>query len=227
MHVYLDIETIPATMTEAEARAMVKVPGNIKKPETMARHIDSNWKKVVERTSLDPHRGSVFCAVVGTDQDDSVEVFRLDDSGCEETLLRQLGACLLRQRSKMADAEGAPTLVGWNSEGFDLPWLWRRAVLHGVSSLCEVIPHGVRGREGWRSLDLMAYWAGTNGYGSGRYVKMAEVCDFLSIDCPPNGSSVAGWYQAGELDKIVQHCCDDVLAMREVWNRVQLASLPF
>jgi len=224
MHVFIDIETIPATMTEAEARAMVKVPGNIKKPETMARHIDSNWKKVVERTSLDPHRGSVFCAVVATLEGEPA-VFRLDECAGEADLLRQLGAHLGDLRRSCA--EDTPTLVGWNCDGFDLPWLWRRAVLHRASLLVEIIPHGLRGRDGWRSLDLMAYWAGTNGYGSGRYVKMAEVSAFLGIDCPPNGSSVAGWYQAGELDKIVQHCCDDVLAMREVWDRVQLASLPF
>jgi len=224
VHVFIDIETIPATMTEAEARALVQVPGNYKKAASIQRYIDENWPEVVARTSLNPHRGSVFCAVVATLEGEPA-VFRLDECAGEADLLRQLGAHLGDLRHSCV--EDTPTLVGWNCDGFDWPYLWRRSVMHRASLLVEIVPHGLRGRDGWRSLDLMAYWAGSNGYGSGRYVALLEVCNFLGIDCPPNGSSVAEHYRAGDLDWIVEHCKADVRALQQVWDRVQFAGIPF
>ena len=126
------------------------------------------------------------------------------------------------------DSKEDITLVTWNGDGFDLPWLWRRAVMHRGSLLADYIPHGERGRLGWRSLDLMKYWAGSNGFGSGAFHKMAAVADFLGIECSPvDGSAVAGLYREGKVDEIVQHCVDDVAALRSIHQRISTASLPF
>ena len=178
MYVYIDIETIRATMTEAEARALVKVPGNIKKPESIQKHIDKSWPAVIERSSLHPMQGSILCVVMAAG-DGAMKVIRrdlygtdgtasLDSDGlpllCDEgDMLRGLGYHL---QALTDDSKEDITLVTWNGDGFDLPWLWRRAVMHRGSLLADYIPHGERGRLGWRSLDLMKYWAGSNGFGT-------------------------------------------------------------
>ncbi len=224
MFIYIDIETIPATMTEDQARSLVKVPGNIRKPESIAKHIAKSWPSVIERSSLDPHQGSIFCVVVAAG-DSEPESFDVITCKGEQGLLQAVGYHLQGILEKTTED---CTLVTWNGDGFDLPYLWRRSVMHRGSLLADIIPHGERGRRGWTGLDLMRFWAGTNGFGSGAFHKMATVAGFLGIPCSPSsGADVAGMYRDGELNSIIIHCLEDVNALRAIHQRILGASLPF
>lgn len=73
-------------------------------------------------------------------------------------------------------------LVGWNSNGFDVPFLVRRSWFHGV-----VVPESVRDKTGRylssTFVDLMQLW----GCGAREYEKLDTVCRWTGIGGKPDG----------------------------------------
>ena len=104
MLLFIDIETIHSTsMTEEQARSLVKVPANYKKPESIDAYIDAHWEETRDRTALDPHAGSILCVGLATEEGEP-EVFLVEDRR-EGDMLRQLGRRILElQREHHTDA---------------------------------------------------------------------------------------------------------------------------
>lgn len=110
-------------------------------------------------------------------------------------------------------------LCGHNIKEFDIPFLCRRAMVHGLK-----LPNLLRiaGYKPWQVhhlLDTMEMWK----YGDYKhYTSLDLLCHVLGIDTPKgdmDGSLVSAAYWDGEIDTIRSYCCQDVIATAQVYMR--------
>ena len=226
MFVYIDIETIPSQRNESKERAASKVapPANITKAETLAKWEaekrpsleEAEWRK----TSLNGGWGELCCVCWAVEDGPVEEAVRPTAGDSEAALLATLFDGL--QDAQKA-YRGAPVMwVGHNITGFDLRFLWQRAVVLGVSP-GRIKLHKDAAPWSGRVIDTMHEWGGRRDF-----VKLTELCEVLRIDVGHedtiDGSQVWDRYQAGDFETILTHCRADVARVREVHKRIQIAA---
>lgn len=221
---FLDIETIPAQTDEAKARiaAAVKPPGNLKKADSIAA-----WEKeskptaideAVAKSSLNGAYGHVCC--IGWAWDDG------DPSSLSWSPVRTDGrydseADLLHgfvDTMAMAPPYIRPQIVGHYVAGFDIRFLWQRAMVLGIR-MPVWFP---RDPKPWSSevFDTMAAWAGARDT-----ISMDNLCAALGIPGKDDidGSMIAEMFAAGRHDEISSYCRDDIQRTRRVYRKMQIA----
>ncbi|MFO1268570.1 MAG: hypothetical protein U1F25_13745 [Rubrivivax sp.] len=133
--IYIDIETIPGQAAELreEIAATIKPPANYKLADSIAKWEAEHKAPAAEKawldTALDAAYGQVVCVSMAA-ADDEPTTYVASDLGpnAERKLLSEVFAALERQYGGTHGLK--PVLVGHNLIGFDLPFLWRRAVVH-------------------------------------------------------------------------------------------------
>lgn len=123
-----------------------------------------------------------------------------------------------------------PILVSWNGNGFDLPVLHYRALLHGISAPTYWdVGHfdsnskwsNYLARFQWQHIDLMDVVAGYQARSVAPLDDIAKLCGFpgkLATD----GSAVLELYQADKVQAIRDYCETDVLNTYLVYLRFEL-----
>jgi predicted PolB exonuclease-like 3'-5' exonuclease len=168
----LDIETIPNAamvpfLPEPEISKVLKDPAKIAAARAEAK---------LEQTSkmaLDPMTGRVCaCALVGVDGADdfsSVAVATGTDDECELALLAMIFTALGRKDAR---------IVTYNGMGFDIPFLYKRAMILGL----QLGEYGAPPMTAWtkrystdRHCDLMKVWTGWDN----KYEKLDNVANMV------------------------------------------------
>ena len=148
--------------------------------------------------------GRIIC--IGCSYDSDVVTF----DGDEQSILKGFSVHIL---NRMASILSPLVFVGWNISGFDLPWLWRKAIQYNLKDLRRCIPKDNR----TLYIDLMKIWAADYK----DYVSLDNCAKFLNIPHETEkGSAVFDWWQAGELDKISEHCIKDIETSMQIYNRL-------
>ena len=122
-----------------------------------------------------------------------------------------------------------PTLVSWNGNGFDLPVLHYRALLHGIEAPRywengdedrAFRYNNYLGRFHWRHVDLMDVLA---GYQPRAVARLDEIATMLGFPGKLGMSGADVWpqYRAGNLRWIRAYCETDVLNTYLVYLRFQ------
>lgn len=209
--VTLDIETIPSQSPDllAKFREDVKPPGNIKKPESIARWMEESAggaaSERVAKTSFDPAYGHI-CTIGWAVDDDEPMTAHASEVGQEADLLRAFFGSF--------NAFHRLTFVGHNVRSFDLRFILCRAVVLGV----RVPLSFPRDPKPWDKtvFDTMLAWSGARGT-----ISMDRLCEALSLPGKDgfDGSMVAQAWLDGEHGRIAEYCADDVRKTREVWRR--------
>lgn len=220
--IYFDIETLPAIdWTDARISAHIEasVPKNLKKAETIEKWKETKGQEKFHKTGTDWRHGRVLCISAGID-DLPIETVWADYRTGDAVDCDEVEAKLIENFEAMLDARlhtaGRHTAdwVGHNIIGFDLPWLYYRALKYGVDKLARLMPFIKFDR---RIYDTQQRWLGPNYSGN---VKLDDICTYLGLltkeDSGMHGSEV---YQAW-LDKrdeeIRLYCEDDVERLRQV-----------
>jgi len=166
------------------------------------------------------HRIVAISAVLSTRDD--LHIFTLgDESASEKEIV---------QRFFDGVARYSPDLVSWNGQGFDLPVLHYRALLHGINaerywetgdSDREFRYNNYLSRFHWRHLDLMDVLSGFN---PGARASLDNTATLLGLPgkLGMSGDKVWDKYLAGELTAIRDYCETDVLNTYLVYLRFQL-----
>jgi hypothetical protein len=207
---FVDIETLPAG--ELIKPETLECPGNISKPETIAKWYAEKApllaKEQYLRMALDSMAGKIFC--VGWHCDGQGGVISAEDEFHTiyefEALVKQI---MDRYRISVP-------FVGWNARAFDMAWLWRKAVQYRCVYLRDAIR---RDRHRGNVIDLMEVWQADFK----DYRKMKDVAAFLGIEDRSggiDGSQVYDLYQAGEYEKIREYCMGDVLTVRDIYRMI-------
>ena len=153
---------------------------------------------------------------------DRLKVWSLGEEGSSEAeLIERFFAGLERY---------APTLVSWNGNGFDLPVLHYRALLHGVSAPrywetgeedASFRWSNYLNRYHYRHTDLMDV---LSGYQPRAGARLDEIATMLGLPGKMGMSGAQVWerFQAGDIAGIRDYCETDVLNTFLVYLRFEL-----
>lgn len=224
MNIYLDIETLPSESDEIREQiaATIKPPGNLKKAETIVSwNLDEKplaIEEAVKKTSFDGTYGRILA--VGFAIDDADPVCEID---ADELHLLQLAfgaiasACSRDQRGY--EVEGEAVIVGHNVSGFDLRFLWQRAVINGLK-LPKSLKVAAKSKPWDKTIgDTMQMWNPDRE----RRISLDKLCKALGVPTSKgelDGSKVYEFYKAGRLEEIRAYCKADVVAVRECYRKL-------
>jgi hypothetical protein len=222
MNLYLDIETLPDPKFKEDIR--VSPPGNMSKPETFQKWkeeceqaaIDAEFKKL----GLDGTRGQIFCIAWAID-DEPVESVTAQQSSEPSTLDERamLNSFLLSLKEGFYSTPGRPETIKWVGHyitGFDLRFIWQRCVVNKVRPSIT-IPYDAKP---WSDnvFDTCSQWKGSSS-SSG---SMDAICKAFGIQGKGDmdGSKVYDEYLAGNYQKIIDYCKNDVERVRQIHKRM-------
>lgn len=221
MNIYMDIETIGTEDQSVidEIASSIKPPGNIKKAETIATwEAEEKPKAIAEavaKTSFDGGLGHIIC--IGYAINDSpAQTITGKESWIISEFFRTVkeAAQVLHQTSI---THTLPKFIGHNIVGFDLRFLWQRAVCLNIARPA-LIPFSAGP---WSAAigDTMLMWNPERE----RRTSLDKLCRILGVPSPKgelDGSKVWDYYRAGRLDEIADYCRGDVASTRECYQRM-------
>jgi predicted PolB exonuclease-like 3'-5' exonuclease len=219
---YFDIETIPSQLPGIldEFKAAVTAPGTYKKPESITEWLKENRDAEGEaawlKTSFDGGLGHVVCVGFALN-DEPAQCYTVpaDTHG-----VRDEEAMLLQDFfSVVTDAGSGTRFVGHNLIGFDLPFLWKRAMVLGVKPPWTF----PRNPKPWSELvdDTMLMWDSTQRAGG----SMDRLCRLLGIPGKGDmdGSKVWPMVRDGRIAEVAEYCKGDVDRTRQMHKRMTFA----
>ena len=216
---YFDIETIPSQDPEvrAEIRSAVTAPAKYSKPESIAEWLaanrdaegDAQWLK----TSFDGGAGQCVCIGFAVGDGRAYAYSVTDLSRDAETKMLQDFFCAL------TDA-GHVQLVGHNIIGFDIPFLWKRAMILGVKPPFNF----PRSPKPWSELvcDTMTLWDSQQRSGG----SMDRICRLMGIPGKGDFSGADVWpaIERGEFRRVADYCKGDIERTRAMHKRMVFAA---
>jgi 3'-5' exonuclease len=168
-HLFLKITTIPCQRHSIldDLRSKVTAPAKLSNADSIKKWLEDNREAAAQealiKTSYDGSLGEIISIAWAFDND---EVRCVDRSLniCESVLLDQFFSGLQEDvlRSPNSSDRYAARIVGHNILGFDLRFLFQRAVIHSVQPPFD-LGHDNRYNNS-RVYDIMVAWAGFNKY---------------------------------------------------------------
>jgi predicted PolB exonuclease-like 3'-5' exonuclease len=219
LEIFLDIETLPCADPDliAELTSGIRPPGSMKRADTIAKWEAEERPQAVAdaiaRTSLDGAYGRV-CAIGWAVGDDDPKVL----VGPEREVL---DAFLGEVQLVLQPEDGRPQVAKWighNLAGFDLPFLRKRCVIHGLRPPLQLLD-AMHFRP-WNEAiaDTMLMWDSDRD----KRISLDRLCKVLSIPSPKadgiDGSQVAALFAAGEYERLGEYCSADVVAARRCYR---------
>ncbi len=209
MHnLFIDIET---RKSDECPDYIIEAPKNYSNPKTIANYIANKRAEMWGKTALDEMHGEI-CSIAWAFDD--MEPLAVSGEN-EEALIRHFWKYAREYFKDNRTGEVLKSKVQWvthNGIEFDIPWLWIRCVKYGID-LKKVMPDK---RDVY---DTMKKW---NPYKWKVYYKQSDIIEALGGDKSyEDGSMVQGWYDAGDLRKIMDYNKKDIEELRTIYNKLQ------
>lgn len=174
------------------------------------------WRK----TSFDGASGHIAVIGIGLGDEEPGAFYSEDWANDEARVIRSAFECIADSYSAHSDRR--PVFIGHYITGFDLRFLFQRAVVLGIKPP-SIIPFHARP---WDDsvFDTMTRWAGHNGS-----VKLDALCQALGIPGKNgmDGSQVWDAVRDGRIADVAEYCRGDVRITREAHRRMTFAVAPF
>lgn len=208
-----DLESLPlaSSLAEPYPEEDRDPPANYKSDDAIARWREKDkaaWAEArVKECSLNPRLGRV-CAI-GYAEDGGVEARVAPSEAGEGLVLENFWSRVAANR----------TIIGWNSHGFDLPFLITRSMLLGIQPP-QGITNYLRRYSYQPHFDVkMALLNWPSGYAKGN--GLDEWAKAFGLEGKSgHGSEVYGMAERGEWDKIGEYAADDARLTWELAKRV-------
>lgn len=218
MNVFFDIETIPCQLpgVKDELATAVQAPAQYKKPESIAEWLRENRATEAEaawlKTSFDGGLGHV-CVIGWAVDDEPAQTLSINGIEDEASLLR-LWFGVLADRYRATDT---PHFIGHNIIGFDLPFLWKRAMVLGVKPPI-FFPRNPSKYRSESVQDTMLLWDSEQRHGG----SMDRICKLMGIPGKGDidGSKVWPMVAEGRINEVADYCAGDVTRTRAMWQRM-------
>lgn len=221
MNLFIDIESIPSQLpwVRDDLRAAVKPPATYKKAESIAEWMKENAEREAEeawlKTSFDGGVGQIVCVAWAIDDAEPTSLQVRGLGAAEEAAM--LAALFNAMHIAHSTSGTRPVLIGHNHVAFDIPFLWKRAMVHGIKPPLWF----PRNPKPWADsvVDTMLLWDSTQRAGG----SMDRLCKILGIPGKDGmtGADVWPMVQAGRLDAVSAYCRDDVERTRALWRRME------
>lgn len=242
MRIFIDIETMPTVDPEiiADIRASIQPPGNYSKPDSIKAWMDTKGEQAaleaIGKTALSAEDGSIIAIGIATDDSDPRVLIRVPSADSDKNLLEAFYQAVHDLLTEASLARGddpdraiftpEPWWVGHNITGFDLPFLWKRAVIHGITPMQSfALPAPGDLRHGRGCFDTMIAWAGLRGT-----ISLSRLTRVLGLPDPKtNADGISGrnafeFWERGDLETVRRYCAADVVAARAVFHRLEAAA---
>ena len=150
-----DVETIP------NPEAIDKLPppkaktARLVDPTKIAKAIDDAREKQIEEAGLDPVSARVLAAGMVVDGAKQCKVLSDMTDDAEVEILEWILANLAKEDSRV---------VTFNGKGFDLPFVYKRAMILGVKHKAPPLPVFMKRYDTTRHVDMMQVWADNNSH---------------------------------------------------------------
>lgn len=205
---FIDIETVPGP--EYPTLDDVLAPGNYKDPAKIQAYKKEKLEEVYRKQALDSMQGQILCIAWALD-DDPMQSLCMDTFS-DGYLLGSFASELL----DLPISLDSLIWVGHNIRTFDLSWLWRKALKHGLYTFAKHIP---RQKGDKRIHDTLEMWAADYR----DYVSLDAIAQFLGLPGKDgNGSDVFDMWQERRLEDIAAYCREDVELARKVYRVICL-----
>lgn len=214
--IYLDIETVPSQLPgiREEFAAGITAPAQYKKADSIAAWLAENREAEAEaawlKTSFDGGLGQCVCIGFALDDEPAISYAVPSLDMADERRILQDFFCLV------TDIGAGAHFVGHNLIGFDLPFLWKRAMVLNVKPPF-VFP---RNPKPWSELvtDTMLLWDAQQRHGG----SMDRICRLLGIEGKGDmdGSKVWPMVQEGRMAEVAAYCRGDVERTRAMHKRM-------
>ena len=206
---FLDIETIPTDLDWVidDLRANIKPPAQYKKPDSIAEWMEANAEQAladaIHSTGLDGSYGRITCIGYAFD-DEPVQTVGTHLQMTEHTILADFAADI--------NSRKITKIVGHNIIDFDMEFLKKRAIIHGVKIELPFLAS----KYDSVFFDTMTKWSAQ------KRIKMDKLARVLGIKgkSDVDGSMVWDMHQRGEHQAIADYCADDVRMVREIYKRM-------
>ena len=206
---FLDIETIPTDLDWVidDLRANIKPPAQYKKPDSIAEWMEANAEQAladaIHSTGLDGSYGRITCIGYAFD-DEPVQTVGTHLQMTEHTILADFAADI--------NSRKITKIVGHNIIDFDMEFLKKRAIIHGVKIELPFLAS----KYDSVFFDTMTKWSAQ------KRIKMDKLARVLGIEGKGDvdGSMVWDMHQRGEHQAIADYCADDVRMVREIYKRM-------
>lgn len=170
------------------------------------------WRK----TSFDGASGQLAVVGIALDDAEPVTFYSEDWASDEAKVLRSAFELIADSYTPQSDRR--PVFVGHYITGFDLRFMFQRAVVLGIKPPA-IIPFHARP---WDDavFDTMTRWAGHNGS-----VKLDALCAALGIPGKNgmDGSHVWDFVRDGRIGEVATYCAGDVRMTRAAYRRMTFA----
>ena len=217
MIVSLDIETIPNVAMLDKLPEPECTDSRIKDPAKIAANIAEKKAAAVEKMALDPLYGRVLCVAVVGEGPEGLSNCPILPEANDDTE-RKLIQWLFEEHLNNPELR----LVTWNGNGFDLPFIYRRAMALGVSPKHFGAPPlsvWVQRYKTDRHIDMMQAWGGAGGKD---YTKLDAVARALlgESKCEIDVTTFADMMKTQEgRDEIVKYCIQDTALVMKIYER--------
>jgi len=115
------------------------------------------------------------------------------------------------------DIKNYDQIIGYNSRGFDCPFIIFRSMFHKISPTKNLMPNRYYSNQHLDLYDQLKF------YGAFRGFSLEVWCNFLGIKNPKDegvsGLVVNELFEKGEYKKIAEYCMRDVIATRDLYER--------
>ena len=172
---------------------------------------ETAWRK----TAFDATRGQI-CVIGFSFDGEEPESLQIKEPEDEARILRTFFE-RLAIRYKATNMR-RPIFVGHNLVNFDLPFIYRRAVILGIQppAFLPINPSPYNEYV----FDTMLQWAGSKGR-----ISMQNLCEALGIpgketDGDIDGSKVTDFYLNGQIDDVAKYCRGDIRRTRAMYDRL-------
>lgn len=197
----LDIETIPADGDKIDT--LKKLWEEIKKKNVAnGKKIENDFETFFRNTSFQGEFGRILCISYAID-DEKVECL----VGDEKTMLKDFWEM----------ARDVNQFIGHNIMEFDLRFIYKRSIIHGVKPSRDLSFARYRSEPIYDTMKEWDKWAAAG-------VSLHRLTTALGVTSPKeegiDGSKVYDYYLAGKVDEIVEYCKRDVAATRAVYKKM-------
>ena len=207
-----DIETIPNTAMISRLPEPEVKTGNLKDQAKIAEKIEEAKKAQIEKMALSPLWGRVCCWCVN-DGENTTGSCITEESNDEETAVIERAFQILATSGK---------IITYNGTSFDLPFLYRRAVILGIDPGEFDMPPLSDMHKRYDNdshLDLMQVWCGFGQF---------EKLDILSALILDDHKVEIDFHDFPELikteegrNRILTYCSHDVELTHQLYNRIK------
>lgn len=221
----------PSTLTKEQAAADLGMtdPSEIKftsKDSMLAKWVERFREEKSEdvaqeeyrKTSFDGGRGHIAVIGLAVDNEPAFASYTVDENGAFDIATeRAVIQSAFNEINSVFDPsrDTRPVFVGHNVVGFDLRFLFQRAVVLGIKPP-SIIPFNARPWD-MHVFDTMVAWAGV-----GNRVSLDNLCKALGIEGKGDidGSMVWPMIQEGKIAEVAEYCVHDVEITREAFYRL-------